>query len=61
MRIQVYIYVCVCVCVCVRACVSENRSTKMVKSYDATIELFLVPASVTKDVVCAILSVGWCI
>ena len=30
--------------------------------HGGTIELFLVPASaVTKAVVCAILSVGWCI
>ena len=30
-------------------------------SWGGPIELFLVPASVTKAVVCVILSVGWCI
>ena len=30
-------------------------------SWGGPIELFLVPAGATKVVVCAILSVGWCI
>ena len=30
-------------------------------SWGGPIELFLVPASATKVVVCVILSVGWCI
>ena len=47
----------------VRAFVHGAMGRRIDPSWCGSIELFLVPASagVTKAVVCAILSVGWCI
>ena len=45
----------------VRAFAHGAMGRRIDPSWGGPIELFLVPASVTKAVVCAILSVGWCI
>ena len=45
----------------VRAFAHGAMGRRIDPSCGEPIELFLIPASVTKVVVCAILSVGWCI
>ena len=45
----------------VRAFAHGAMGCRIDPSWGGPIELFLVPAGVTKAVVCAILSVGWCI
>ena len=45
----------------VRAFAHGAMGRRIDSSWGGPIELFLVPASVTKAVVCAFLSVGWCI
>ena len=45
----------------VRAFAHGAMGRRVDPSWSGLIELFRVPASVTKDVVCVILSVGWCI
>ena len=44
----------------VRAFADGVMGRRVDPSWGGPIELFLVPASATKAVVCAILSVGWC-
>ena len=45
----------------VRAFAHNVMGRRIDPSWGGLIELFLVPVSVTKAVVCSILSVGWCI
>ena len=45
----------------VRAFAHGAMGRRIDPSWGGPIELFLVPASARKAVVCAILSVGWCI
>ena len=45
----------------VRAFAHSAMGRRIDASWGGPIALFLVPAGVTKAVVCAILSVGWCI
>ena len=45
----------------VRAFAHGAMGCRIDPSWGGPIELFLVTAGVTKAVVCAILSVGWCI